>query len=355
MILCAKKDRMTDTITIHAIIVLLLLFCGCGLSFWKRLAPREVVLFLSAIATSLVGVMPAKVIFHCIASLAVLILLLQQVIARAFFPCGKWNNLVLALFFGAWLDHERLLLAFRSRFLQASFLIIFAGMATWIGSPINLAVCELAHYNVNALDLLKIAVPTLAAACLMFWFFNVKKASFPKKEKGDAIVPLDSVFVRKGKKEGELIHHSKEISDLLPLHKHPFSFWQSLRWRPFLLLISGLVFAHAIMESGLSDWFRRENIDLISSYPSLFKIVVFIIVFTLSHFLPNIFIAPVALSFVPMFPVLIIAAATSATLTTRSNGTHILASGLGHYGKWDFIKIGTPLSLVCILMEILWN
>lgn len=336
----------------NGLLVLIIFLCTAFLSLWKKVITRDLVFFGGALLTSLTGVIPAKFLLNGIANPAILILIMQQILSRWILPKLKWRHLLAAMVFAPFLDHERLLLSFRSRFLPVAFVIALGGCVSWFGSPINLAVWHLAKFPIDSLKIATIGGVVAGIGLIYSFFIPEKLKPIPM---GNAIIPLGSPWTKKGKKEGEVIqcHDFSKAGDILLLEKGKDTFFQGIRWYPILLLISGFIFVSAIQQSGLATWIEIKIASYNDYSPLLIKTILVLAVFGLCHLFPNI----IVVSFFSLFmdPYLLIVTASCAFLSKTANDVNLLAFGLGNYQNRDYLKFGLPLSLICLITELIWT
>lgn len=138
----------------------------------------------------------------------------------------------------------------------------------------------------------------------------------------------------------------------------------SIQWKTLFLIVGMLPFSLALQKTGGVDAAARLLLrGLSGADPTLMLLTLYVLTVTLGLFVSNtataVLMAPVALAVaaelgVSPYPfAMTVALASSASfLTPVSSPVNALVAGPGNYGFLDFLRIGTPLSILVMAVNI---
>lgn len=143
------------------------------------------------------------------------------------------------------------------------------------------------------------------------------------------------------------------------------SAYKAISWPSIMLIVGMLPFATALQQTGGIDLLVGQWLALMgdASYPALLA-AVFILTALLSLFISNtataVLMAPVAISLAVAlnaspypFAMMVAIGASAAFMTPVASPVNTLVLGPGQYTFSDFLKIGTPFTLLVLLISVI--
>jgi di/tricarboxylate transporter len=143
------------------------------------------------------------------------------------------------------------------------------------------------------------------------------------------------------------------------------SAYGSISWKTLILIVGMLPFSLALQRTGGVDLAADGVVSLVgSASPRLVLATLFVITAVLGLFISNtataVLMAPVALAIAKdlgaspyPFAMIIALAASTAFMTPISSPVNTLVVGPGQYEFGDFVKVGTPFSIVAAVVSVL--
>ena len=143
------------------------------------------------------------------------------------------------------------------------------------------------------------------------------------------------------------------------------SAYRSINWKTLILIIGMLPFSLALQRTGGVDLAADAVVGLVGgAAPRLVLATLFVITAGLGLFISNtataVLMAPVALAIAKdlgaspyPFAMIVALAASTAFMTPISSPVNTLVVGPGQYSFGDFVKVGTPLSIVVAIVSVL--
>jgi di/tricarboxylate transporter len=142
------------------------------------------------------------------------------------------------------------------------------------------------------------------------------------------------------------------------------SAYRSIHWQTLVLIVGMLPFSLALERTGGVALAAQAIIEALDGAPiRLVLAVIFVITAVLGLFISNtataVLMAPVALKIasalgVSPYPLAmtVALAASAAFMTPVSSPVNMLVVGPGGYRFGDFVRIGTPFALICLVMSV---
>jgi len=143
------------------------------------------------------------------------------------------------------------------------------------------------------------------------------------------------------------------------------SAYRSISWKTLILIVGMLPFSLALQRTGGVDLAADAVVGLVGgSAPRLVLATLFVITAGLGLFISNtataVLMAPVALAIANdlgaspyPFAMIVALAASTAFMTPISSPVNTLVVGPGQYSFGDFVKVGTPFSIVVAFVSVL--
>lgn len=143
------------------------------------------------------------------------------------------------------------------------------------------------------------------------------------------------------------------------------SAYRSISWKTLVLIVGMMPFSLALQRTGGVDMAADAVVALSGdASPRVALALIFVITATLGLFISNtataILMAPVALAAAQdlgaspqPFAMMVALAASSAFMTPVSSPVNTLVVSPGGYGFFDFVRIGVPFALVCLVVTVL--
>lgn len=140
------------------------------------------------------------------------------------------------------------------------------------------------------------------------------------------------------------------------------SAYRSIHWQSLVLIIGMLPFSIALQRTGGVDIAARAVLEFSGNAgPHLILASIFLATAILGMFISNtataVLMAPVALAVATAldaspypFAMTVALAASAAFMTPVSSPVNTLVVGPGQYSFWDFLRVGTPLALLTLLV-----
>ena len=141
--------------------------------------------------------------------------------------------------------------------------------------------------------------------------------------------------------------------------------YRSIHWQSLILIVGMLPFSLALQRTGGVDIAAQTLIDLLGDAgPRLVLAAIFLATAALSLFISNtataVLMAPVALAIAAgmgaspyPFAMTVALAASAAFMTPVSSPVNTLVVGPGNYRFVDFLRIGMPFALICLVASVL--
>jgi di/tricarboxylate transporter len=141
--------------------------------------------------------------------------------------------------------------------------------------------------------------------------------------------------------------------------------YRAIHWQSLILIVGMLPFSLALQRTGGVEIAARTLLDLCNGgSPRLLLAVIFAATATLSLFISNtataVLMAPVALAIAAdlgvsprPFALTVALAASAAFMTPVSSPVNTLVVGPGNYRFGDFVRIGAPFALICMIACVL--
>ena len=143
------------------------------------------------------------------------------------------------------------------------------------------------------------------------------------------------------------------------------SAYRSINWKTLILIVGMLPFSLALQRTGGVDLAADAVVGLVGgAAPRLVLATLFVITAGLGLFISNtataVLMAPVALAIAKdlgaspyPFAMIVALAASTAFMTPISSPVNTLVVGPGQYSFGDFVKVGTPFSIVVAIVSVL--
>jgi di/tricarboxylate transporter len=143
------------------------------------------------------------------------------------------------------------------------------------------------------------------------------------------------------------------------------SAYRSINWKSLILIVGMLPFSLALQRTGGVDLAADAVLGMVGgAAPRLVLATLFVITAVLGLFISNtataVLMAPVALAIAKdlgaspyPFAMTIALAASTAFMTPISSPVNTLVVGPGQYSFGDFVKVGTPFSVLVAIMSVL--
>ncbi|MGG5821997.1 SLC13 family permease [Falsiroseomonas sp. HW251] len=143
------------------------------------------------------------------------------------------------------------------------------------------------------------------------------------------------------------------------------SAYRSISWKTLVLIVGMLPFSIALQRTGGVDLAADALLAVAGDFsPRLVLAVLFVVTAGLGLFISNtataVLMAPVAiamakdLGFSPYpFAMIVALAASTAFMTPVSSPVNTLVVAPGNYAFGDFLKVGVPFSLVCLVVSVM--
>ena len=143
------------------------------------------------------------------------------------------------------------------------------------------------------------------------------------------------------------------------------SAYRSINWKTLILIVGMLPFSLALQRTGGVDLAADAVVSVVGgAAPRLVLATLFVITAGLGLFISNtataVLMAPVALAIAKdldaspyPFAMIVALAASTAFMTPISSPVNTLVVGPGQYSFGDFVKVGTPFSIVVAIVSVL--
>lgn len=143
------------------------------------------------------------------------------------------------------------------------------------------------------------------------------------------------------------------------------SAYNSISWKSLVLIVGMLPFSIALQRTGGVDLAADAVVSLAGgASPRVLLGVIFVITAMLGLFISNtataVLMAPVALAIAKdigaspyPFAMTVALAASTAFMTPVSSPVNTLVVGPGNYSFGDFVKVGTPLAVMVMILSVL--
>lgn len=142
------------------------------------------------------------------------------------------------------------------------------------------------------------------------------------------------------------------------------SAYRSIHWQSLVLIVGMLPFSLALERTGGVDIAAQAILEVLDgSSPRVVLAVIFVATAALSLFISNtataVLMAPVALKIASAldaspypFAMTVALAASAAFMTPVSSPVNTLVVGPGNYRFIDFVRIGTPFAIICLVTSV---